>query len=71
MYYFEGDPLQQVYEDLYKDKRPTHFDDVLALKGNLSEAFINTIHVLPLNQTQRNKKLSEQTYGEYLRSRRL
>lgn len=42
-YYFEDDPLQQVYEDLYRDKTPTQFDAVLALKGMAQEAFYEAV----------------------------
>ena len=48
MYYFENDPLQQVYEDLYKDKTPTHFDKVMELKGTLCHAFCEAMNKINL-----------------------
>lgn len=46
-YYFEDDPLREVYEDLYRDKAPTHFDDVLALKGMAQGAFCEAVNGNP------------------------
>ncbi len=39
MYYFENDPLQDVYTDLHGDKSDTNFDAVLRLKGIVSIEF--------------------------------
>jgi len=39
MYYFENDPLKSVYDDLYGDRKPTHFDQVMLLKGKAKDAF--------------------------------
>ncbi|MBL1259815.1 MAG: hypothetical protein COB33_004685 [Thiotrichaceae bacterium] len=39
MYYFENDPLQSVYDDLYGGRTPTHFDQVMRLKGKAKDAF--------------------------------
>jgi len=39
MYYFENDPLQSVYDDLYGGRTPTHFDQVMLLKDKAKDAF--------------------------------
>ena len=44
MYYFENDPLEQVYADLSYGKTQTHFDKVLLLKDTAKNDFSEAIY---------------------------